>query len=344
MNSRLIVRLELILVAIFLVAITIVGLRARRAQPSPSSAASEGRMVLLKGGTFVMGTEGRADQAHHANAAHASLSGAKVKDPAHEVGDDDERPAHRVTLSPFYLDATEVTNAEFARFVEATGYKTDAEKQGSAWVFKRGQKDWASIDGADWRHPFGRDSTIADKMNHPVVNVSWNDATAYAKWAGKRLPTEAEWEYAARGGREGEVYPWGNELKPGGKSLANFWQGTWPQDNKLEDGFYYTAPVASFAPNGFGLHDMIGNVWEWAADWYAADYYQHSPAKDPQGPSTGEMRVARGGSWFCSANYCGAYRVGFRGQSPPDAGFNNVGFRCAKDARLAPSTKESESR
>lgn len=296
-------------------------------------------MILLKGGAFMMGTaEQSAPAGHSSHAGHGATAvtgsaNPSVKEPSQGGIDEDERPAHRVTLSPFYLDATEVTNAAFARFVAATGYKTDAEKQGAAWVFKESFKDWESVDGADWRHPLGPDSTIDDKTDHPVVNVSWHDAAAFAKWAGKRLPTEAEWEYAARGGRKGEFFPWGNELKPNGQPLANFWQGVWPEKNLLEDKFYYTAPVSSFTPNGFGLSDMIGNVWEWTADWYAADYYQHSPAKDPQGPQTGEMRVARGGSWFCAENYCGAYRVGFRGQSPVDAGFNNVGFRCAKDGR-----------
>jgi len=279
-----------------------------------------------------MGTASAFDRSHHRHVANAGAPNAnRIKDPAHIIGDDDEQPAHRVTLSPFYIDATEVTNAEFARFVEATGYKTDAEKRGSSWIFKEGMQDWEAIGGADWRHPLGPDSTITDKMNHPAVNVSWNDAAAYAKWVGKRLPTEAEWEYAARGGREDNIYPWGDELKPTGKLMANFWQGMWPHDNKLEDGYYYTAPVASFAPNGFGLYDMIGNVWEWTADWYDARYYKRSPAKDPRGPKRGEMKVARGGSWFCSENYCGAYRVGFRGKSPQDSSFNNVGFRCAKD-------------
>jgi len=290
-------------------------------------------MALLKGGAFTMGTESAADSSHNGHISHASSSNENVKDPAHEIGDDDERPAHKVTLSPFYIDATEVTNAEFALFVEATGYKTDAEKRGFSWAFKKGLKDWKAIEGADWRHPLGPDSTITDKMDHPVVNVSWNDAAAYAKWAGKRLPTEAEWEYAARGGREGDIYPWGNELIPGGALKANFWQGTWPDDNRLGDGYYYTSPAGSFEPNGFGVYDTIGNVWEWTADWYDADYYKRSPEKNPKGPKVGEFRVARGGSWFCSEGYCGAYRVGFRGKSPPDSSFNNVGFRCAKNAK-----------
>ncbi len=326
-------RSSLALLVLLMMAAVIAGVRARRLQSHSAEPMDTSRMLLLKGGDFLMGTELSQHFAPAHQLAHASPASPKIKDPAHQIGEQDERPAHRVTLSPFYLDATEVTNAEFARFVEATGYQTDAEKKGFAWVFKEGFKDWEAVEGADWRHPLGPDSTITDKMNHPVVNVSWNDAAAYAKWAGKRLPTEAEWEYAARGGREGTIYPWGQELKPSGRLLANFWQGIWPDHNLLEDNYYYTAPVGSFAPNDFGLYDMIGNVWEWTADWYEADYYKHSPTQDPQGPATGQMRVARGGSWFCSANYCGAYRVAFRGQSPPDSSFNNVGFRCARDAR-----------
>ncbi|MBI4468750.1 MAG: formylglycine-generating enzyme family protein [Acidobacteria bacterium] len=289
-------------------------------------------MRLLRGGVFLMGTASSLTHHSHPAALERTARGeARILDPAHKVGDDDERPVHRVTLSPFYIDATEVTNASFAHFIQATDYKTDAEKNGFSWIFREGQKDWKAEDGADWRHPFGPESNIDDRMNQPVVNVSWNDALAFAAWAGKRLPTESEWEYAARGGVEGQIYPWGNELKPGGRPVANFWQGTWPSDNRREDGYYYTAPVASFTPNGFGLYDMVGNAWEWTADWYSEDYYKRSPPKDPMGPSSGEMRVARGGSWFCSPNYCGAYRIGFRGKSPPDSSFNNVGFRCAKD-------------
>jgi formylglycine-generating enzyme required for sulfatase activity len=268
------------------------------------------RMVYLKGDHFVMG----------------STSAAKDHSGA------DEHPAHLVKLSPFYLDVSEVTNSEFAAFIAATGYQTDAEKKGASWVFKEGLEDWKLIEGADWKHPLGPDSNIVQLMDHPVVHVSWNDANTFAKWAGKRLPTEAEWEYAARDGRDGELYPWGDHLMPKGKPLANFWQGTWPNANTLQDGHYYSAPARSFPPTDFGLYDMIGNVWEWTADWYAADYYRDSPALNPKGPGTGEMRVARGGSWFCAANYCGAYRVGFRGKTPPDDSFNNLGFRCAKDS------------
>lgn len=309
--------------------LALVGMRARTFSQGEEKSQTTVQMVLLKGGTFLMGT---ASQVHtHTHAHPLTGSSVNVKDPAHVVGDDDERPQHRVTLAAFNIDATEVTNADFSSFVAATGYRTDAERKGYSWVFKQGMKDWEAVDGADWRHPLGPGSTSTDKMNHPVVHVSWNDAAAFAKWAGKRLPTEAEWEYAARGGREGEVFPWGNQLAPQRKPLANYWQGSWPNDNKLADGYYYTAPVASFAPNGFGLYDMIGNAWEWTADFYDADYYNYSLAKNPSGPVSGQMRVARGGSWFCSANYCGAYRVAFRGKSPQDSSFNNVGFRCAKD-------------
>ncbi len=243
---------------------------------------------------------------------------------------EDESPAHTVEISPFAIDANEVTNAQFQRFVEVTGYLTDAEKHGYGWVFRKGAKDWEQIQGADWHQPEGPDSDIKDRMNHPVVQVSWNDAVAYARWAGKRLPTEAEWEFAARGGKKQLTYPWGEETKPNGKTLANFWQGTWPNENLLEDGFYYTAPVGSFPPNDFGLYDMVGNAWEWTADWYAEDYYKLSPVDNPLGPETGTLKVARGGSWYCGQGHCGAYRNAYRGRSPQDASFNNVGFRCVK--------------
>lgn len=329
-NKHLGIVFEIAVILLFIAALLTIALQQGEDRLMTRSAAAEGRMILLKGGSFLMGATAKASS--HRHFAQAGGQRADARDPAHDVSDEDEYPAHRVTLKPFYLDATEVTNEEFAQFISVTHYQTDAEKQGSAWVFKQGQKDWEETKGADWRHPLGPDSTITNLMNHPVMNVSWQDAAAYAKWAGKRLPTEAEWEYAARGGRAGQFYPWGNQLKPQGKPLANFWQGVWPNENKLEDNFYYTAPVASFAPNDFGLYDLIGNVWEWTADWYGADYYAHSPTRDPKGPRKGEMRVARGGSWFCSENYCGAYRVGFRGQSPIDSGFNNVGFRCARSA------------
>lgn len=282
----------------------------------------------------------------------------------------DEAPVHAVTIAPFLLDRYEVTNRQFAAFVEATGYVTQAERDGYAWGYLKGASDFQAVTGASWRHPEGPASSIEDRMDHPVVCVSWEDAAAYAKWAGKRLPTEAEWEYAARAGSEQHFKaafnvvcaPAANtpathehsqadaahDLSPSAKNHrlasdqhvsaanynlveANFWQGTWPADNQLLDGFYYTAPVGRFTPNAFGLYDVLGNVWEWTADWYAADYYQHSPAQNPTGAASGENRVARGGSWFCSPNYCGAYNTSFRGASPPNHAFNNVGFRCAAD-------------
>ncbi len=282
----------------------------------------------------------------------------------------DEAPVHTVKLTPLLLDRYEVTNRQFAAFVEATSYVTQAERDGYAWGYLKGASDFQAVAGASWRHPEGPDSNIEDRMDHPVVCVSWKDATAYAKWAGKRLPTEAEWEYAARAGKaqhfkaafnaicspeanehhEQSTMKTVHDLSPSSKDHrlvsndhavagaasynfveANFWQGTWPVDNQLLDGFYYTAPVGRFTPNDFGLYDMLGNVWEWTADWYAADYYQHSSAKNPPGPESGENRVARGGSWFCSPNYCGAYNTSFRGASPPTHTFNNVGFRCAAD-------------
>ena len=303
---------------------------------------------------------------------------------------EDERPVHAVTIRPFLLDRYEITNQQFAEFVKATGYITQAERDGYAWCFIKGADDFQATEGADWRHPEGTGSTIESRMDHPVVCVSWYDAAAYAEWVGKRLPTEAEWEYVARGGCAqqfiADVVPAAPVQRtppsdsspsdapgpPGAASddpdtlsdqdndpaarekpvncckgaaakgrsrtatgevrvAANVWQGIWPQNNKLTDGFFYTAPAGRFKPNRFGVHDMIGNVWEWTADWYDAAYYQSSPAENPTGPPMGQTRVSRGGSWFCSPNYCGAYSTHYRGSSPPDHAFNNVGFRCAMD-------------
>ena len=299
-------------------------------------------MVVVPSGEFVMGNKG----------AYA-----------------DETPLHAVKLESFYLDEHEVTNSQFLAFVKATGYVTKAERDGHCWAYFDGEKDWQYAAGTDWRHPYGPNSTIEDKMNHPVVCVSWNDADTYARWAGKRLPTEAEWEYAARAGSSGhfmaitESATEGHghntgvahtlaviDRSPSGKSHgsgahhvtatssvsevkieANVWQGHWPEHNKLDDGFYYTAPAESFDANSMGVYDMLGNAWEWTVDWYDSSYYAASPISNPQGPQTGKNRVARGGSWFCSPNYCGAYSTPYRGASPPDHAFNNVGFRCAMD-------------
>jgi formylglycine-generating enzyme required for sulfatase activity len=230
-----------------------------------------------------------------------------------------DTPPRQVQLAAFRIDRHEVTNRQFAEFVRATSSVTTAEREGGAWIYRGGDADWSYARGADWRHPLGPGSDIERAWDHPVVLVSWYDANAYARWTGKRLPSEAEWEVAARGGVPPHFAPRQTlaHLLPHSSAVptnANVWQGRWPQRNTLADGFFYTAPVGSFAPNRIGLYDMIGNVWEWTADAY---------------DSQQTLRVARGGSWFCSPNYCGAYRAGFRGKSPPGHAFNNVGFRCA---------------
>jgi formylglycine-generating enzyme required for sulfatase activity len=202
-------------------------------------------------------------------------------------------------------------------------------------------KWWSYVKGADWRHPEGPGSDLAGREKHPVVQVAWEDAVAYARWAGKRLPTEAEFEFAARGGLAGKKYPWGDELRPDGKWMANIWQGRFPYDNTAEDGYKATAPVGSFPANGYGLYDMSGNVWQWCSDWYRHDYYRRlaagpRPARNPQGPDDsldpGEpgvaKRVMRGGSYLCTDQYCTAYEAGARGKGAPDTGTNHVGFRC----------------
>jgi len=338
-----------IIAAIAVGAVGLIITVAQSDQPAPAPHRVD-EMVLLPGGTFAMG---------------------------YERGYDDEKPVHSVEISEFRIDRTEVTNSEFGRFVAETGHVTRAELDGYCWAYVMGAADFQALAGADWRHPQGPASSIEDRLDHPVVCVSWADATSFAEWAGKRLPTEAEWEYAARAGGVGHyraidgrsgAAPSGaapnashshhesavharssTAPSPSSKShgaehdsaehdgiptvvAANVWQGHWPDVNHLSDGFYYTAPAGLFDPNQWGVHDTLGNVWEWTADWYGDDYYQRSTGRDPQGPGGGSYRVARGGSWFCSPNYCGAYSTHYRGSSPPDHAFNNVGFRCAADA------------
>jgi len=307
-------------------------------------------MVWIKGGTFSMG--GDNDQAS-----------------------DDEYPKHKVTVDGFWMDQAEVTNAQFAAFVKATGYVTTAERkpdwdelkkqlpsgtpkpadsllQPASLVFVPSKHPvslddytqwWKWQKGADWQHPHGRGSSIKGKDNYPVVQVSWYDARAYCKWAGKRLPTEAEWEWAARGGLTNKIYPWGNEPVNSGRPKANIWEGSFPYKNTLADKFYYAAPVKSFPPNDYRLYDMAGNVWEWCSDLYNYRYYSivNNPAgiKNPQGPNKSfdpqepyaVKRVIRGGSFLCNDSYCSGFRVARRMKSTEDSGMEHLGFRCVSE-------------
>ncbi|WP_435531216.1 formylglycine-generating enzyme family protein [Ruania suaedae] len=260
---------------------------------------------------------------------------------------DGETPVHPVTLEPFSIDATSVTNADFARFAEATGYATEAETFGFSAVFHlafagpqeaimgqaSGTPWWLGVKGADWAHPEGPDSTWQGREDHPAVHLSWNDAEAYCRWAGRALPTEAQWEAASRGGLEAKRYPWGSRF-PGEKRKwrANIWQGRFPVDNTAEDGFLTTAPVRTFEPNAYGLWQTVGNVWEWCADWFDPRYYAHSPAENPAGPEHGQSRVMRGGSFLCHDSYCNRYRNAARSSNTPDSSMSNTGFRTVAPA------------
>jgi formylglycine-generating enzyme required for sulfatase activity len=281
-------------------------------------------------------------------------------------------------VDSFWIEVTPVTNADFERFVAATGYKTTAERvvdweemkkqlppgtpkpanemlQPGSLVFSPPSEAvdlrnmnawWRWVRGANWRHPEGPASDLAGRENHPVVQISWDDAAAYAKWAGKRLPTEAEWEYAAQGGESGKRFAWGNEFKPGGKAMANTWDGTFPNRNTKDDGFEGTSPVKTYPANGYALYDMGGNVWNWVSDFYRADAHalmaKEASCHNPQGPATSwnpghpnqsVERVTKGGSFLCHADYCESYRPSARRGTPPDTGMSHIGFRCAKAAK-----------
>lgn len=298
------------------------GLPAATSAPRVTATADAPRnldqMVTLPGGTFLMGS---------------------VDELAYPA--DGEGPVREVSVSPFLIDSHTVTNAEFGLFIEASGYETDAERFGWSFVFggllpddfppTRGVADapwWRQVEGADWNHPEGPDSTVVGRADHPVVHVSWNDASAYAGWAGKRLPTEAQWEYAARGGLEGTRFPWGDDLEPGGEHRSNVWQGTFPSRNTSDDGWYGTCPADAFPPNGYGLHNMTGNVWEWCADWFGVPL-EGRTGTDPQGPPDGDLIVTKGGSFLCHESYCARYRPAARMSSSPDSSASNIGFRCA---------------
>jgi sulfatase modifying factor 1 len=252
------------------------------------------------------------------------------------VRPDGEQPVHPVRLDAFDIDATTVTVADFRAFVAATGYRTEAEAFGWSAVFHLAVTDppqvagamagapwWLGVSGADWAHPGGPSSSALD--DHPVVHVSWNDAQAYCAWAARRLPTEAQWECASRGGRASQRYPWGDSLFDAWP--CNIWQGTFPTVNTAQDGWLTTAPARAFEPNDYGLYQPIGNVWEWCADWFSPVYYAESPPDDPTGPARGTARVIRGGSYLCHDSYCNRYRNAARSSNTPDSSSGNTGFR-----------------
>ncbi|MFW6060814.1 MAG: formylglycine-generating enzyme family protein [Phycisphaeraceae bacterium] len=288
-------------------------------------------MVRIEGGAFLMGTD--SDQRWEA---------------------DGEGPVREVTVDPFYIDACAVSNAQFEKFIEDTGYITDAERFGWSFVFRyhlpakyadrlakthavQGLTWWLAVPGAHWRRPYGERSDLRGRMDHPVVHVSWNDAIRYAQWAGKRLPTEAEWEFAARGGLEQKIYPWGDTLEPRGKHRCNIWQGKFPEKDTADDGYAGTCPVDAFPANGYDLHNVSGNVWEWCNEWFSPDWHlPESPETrhNPKGPChQGNLthKLQKGGSHLCHYTYCNRYRVAARTGNTPDSATTNAGFRCVRD-------------
>jgi formylglycine-generating enzyme required for sulfatase activity len=332
------------IVALLVTLVVVLGLRDKTSDEVALNLADDAppNMVRIPGGTFLMGREN---------------------------GPADEQPPHEVTVAPFDMDETEVTNAQFAAFVKATGYVTVAEQTPNAAKYPDAPRDrlvpgsavfvpvdaplhgpwatgyppwWRYVPGACWRRPEGAGTDLKGKKDHPAVQIAWDDAAAYAKWAGKRLPTEAEWEFAARGGLAGQPYCWGTAPQgEGGKWYANTHQGEFPKADSGADGFAGVAPVKQFPPNGYGLYDVSGNVWEWCADWYDPGYYAVSPRDNPKGPEQGALvegeaqpqRVRRGGSFLCDNSYCQRYLPAARDKNPPDSSANHTGFRCVKDVK-----------
>ncbi len=328
------------------------GFLPTKANPAPAPSPAPDGMVWIPGGEFSMGANDPPDM--------------------DEVGmkaTEDARPIHRVYVDGFFMDTTDVTNAEFARFVKATGYITIAEQKPRAEDFPGAPPEnlvagsvvfsppnhavslddhfqwWSYVRGANWRHPLGPGSNIKGKDDYPVVHIAYPDAEAYAKWAGKRLPTEAEWEFAARGGMTGKPFVWGDSFRPEGKWMANTHQGRFPNQDTGQDGHAGIAPVAQYPANPYGLYDMAGNVWQWTSDWYRPDYYQRlaatgGVARNPQGPASSydpaepdqPKKVHRGGSFLCTDQYCSRYIVGTRGKGEVSTGTNHLGFRCVQDA------------
>lgn len=256
---------------------------------------------------------------------------------------DGEGPLRRITLTAYYMSKFAVTNRQFLEFVRATGYRTEAERFGWSFVFRNhvppalrvaampGTPWWVRVNGADWAHPEGPDSSICDRHNYPVVHVSWTDAQAWCAWGGYRLPTEAEWEYAARGGLDQKTYPWGDELTPAGRHMCNVWQGRFPEIDLGEDGFVVVAPADSFDPNGFGIFNAVGNTWEWCLDYFDPLWHVGATRFDPVGPPIGRARVNKGGSYLCHHSYCWRYRNAARTGTDPDTSTGHIGFRVVRD-------------
>ncbi|MFF2886352.1 formylglycine-generating enzyme family protein [Paenibacillus sp. NPDC057967] len=302
--------------------------QAGRAAPISELSASDklkaaDRLVRIEGGAFDMGT-----------------------DSAEGFRSDGEGPVRKVTVHSFRISPYAVTNAEFQAFVAATGYVTEAESFGWSYVFHLLASEkireqvkgvpqevpwWLVVEGAYWAKPEGKDSSIEDRMAHPVVHISWNDANAYCKWSGTRLPTEAEWEYAARGGLARKTYPWGDLLKPDGSHMCNIWQGKFPVKNNASDGYIGTAPVHAYEPNGYGLYNLSGNVWEWCADWFSPGYHRQTTNLNPLYSQETGRKSMRGGSYLCHRSYCNRYRLAARSSNTPDSSTGNCGFRVAAD-------------